>query len=449
MKEKFVYLFCAGYFLWFAGSGLTAPFLPDDMMNLYFAWFEPWKHERLAAQWILHGLFRVFGLNPLGFRAVCFGLLLFNLWLAYRLYLRLGGIEAAAPALLLFSYHAHMVDLYLSSGTIYDLLCFAFMYSALLLHIRWRQQEVTPGWLPLTGWALLYLLALGSKEMAVALPVLLTGYEAIYHRDSWRSRTLAASVVLAGAFVASRLLLSGAMGTNPAYHPDLRWTTFLDRWGAYLGSFIYQGSDLTPPWTLLALAGGLALAFGSRRQATLFGYLVFLAGALPAIFIDRRSLYVLYLPYLGLCLLLGAALESLFRRLPHRGLALMLALALALFPWHRWATPYAQKWHTEVAWQAPLAIEGLRRELPSPKRGARLLFLEDPYDRDEWLPVFAARLLYRDESLFLERQKRLPRPVTAEEMATYDAVFRLTREDGVRRISSATPPGPSTTGPAR
>jgi hypothetical protein len=449
VKEKLAFCFCAAYFLWFAAPGLTAPFLPDDLMNLYFAWFDPWRHERMAAQWILRALFALFGLNALAFHAVCFGLLLLNLWLAWRLFLRLGGFDAAAPALLLFTYNAYMIDLYLSSGTIYDLLCFAGTASALLLHVRWRQNNVTPGWILLGLWAVLFLLALGSKEMAVMLPVFLVLYEAIYHGRRWQGRTLAVSSVLTAAFLASRFLLPGAMAVSAAYRPTLGWSIFQENWSAYWGDLLYLGPAATPLRAWFLLAACLIFAFASRRRAALFGCSFFLAGALPVIFIARRGSYVLYLPYLGLCLLIGATLESAARRVPHRGIALMVLLAVALFSLHTWATPYAREWHPSVAWKAPLAIEGLQRELPTAKRGARLLFLEDPYDKEEWDLMLAARLLYRDETLFLERQKRVATPLRPEEIATYDVVFRMTREDGVRRISSATPPVPSPTGLAR
>ena len=449
MKEKLVYCFCAAYFLWFAAPGLTAPFLPDDIMNLYFAWFEPWKHERLAAQWILRALFALFGLHALAFHAVCFGLLLFNLWLAWRLFLRLGGFDDAAPALLLFSYQAFMIDLYLSSGSIYDLLCFAFTVSALLLHVRWRQSSVTPGWIKLGAWAVLCLLALGSKEMAVMLPVFLLLYEAIYHGRHWQGRTLAVSSVLTAAFLASRFLLPGAMAVSAAYRPTLGGNMFLANWSAYRGDLLYLGPAATPLRAWFLLAACLILAAASRRRAALFGCFFFLAGALPVIFIARRGSYVLYLPYLGLCLLIGATLESAARRVPHRGIALLALLAVALFPAHTWVTPFAKEWHPSVAWKAPLAIEGLQRELPTAKRGARLLFLEDPYDKEEWDLMLAARLLYRDETLFVERQKRIATLLSPEEIATYDVVFRMTRESGIRRISSATPPGPSPNGRGR
>jgi hypothetical protein len=448
VRNTLVFLFCAAYFLWFSASGLTGPLMPDDLMNIYGAWAQPWEHERLAAQMLLRGLYLAFGLNALAYRAVCYGLLLFNLAIAWRLYLRLGAFAAAAPALLLFTYQAYMGDLYLSGGTIYDLLCFALTYSCLLLHIRWRQDGTTPGWRRLAAWALLYLVALNSKEMAVALPVFIAAYEVVYHRSQWQWRNIALSGALAAGFLAVRFLRPGPIASNPAYHIDLRWSVFLDNWALYLNDLLYLGSWATPARALILWIVVIAAAALSRRRAALFGVLVFFAGSLPVIFIPHRGLFVMYLPYLGICLWAGAVLESALRMVPHRGLVLMLALAAALAPAHRWAQPYALYWYRDQSWMAPLMIEGLQREFPSAKRGARLLLLEDPYGRDEWLPLFAARLVYRDDTVFLERQKRVETPLTPAEIATYDAVFRMTREKGLTRVASATPPAPSSAGPA-
>src|SRR5437879_8431623 len=108
------------------------------MMNLYEAWFRPLvETDRYLGTLVYRGLFAVAGLNPLPYRAVCMLLLLVNLGLLYRFCLRISNSrEIAALACLLGAYHAHLADLYYSTGTIYDLLCGAIYLSAFLLASR-------------------------------------------------------------------------------------------------------------------------------------------------------------------------------------------------------------------------------------------------------------------------------------------------------------------------
>ena len=69
-------------------------------------------------------LFAGFGLNPLPFRIACFTLLILNLGLAWWLArLLTHSTEIAALSTLLGAFHPRLVDLYWSTGTIYDILC--------------------------------------------------------------------------------------------------------------------------------------------------------------------------------------------------------------------------------------------------------------------------------------------------------------------------------------
>src|ERR1017187_2362909 len=86
-------------------------------------------------------LYRWFGFDPLPFRVACFSLLALNLGLLWRFTLRLSGSrEVAFLALMLAGYHAWFVDLYYSTGTIYDLLCYAFYLGAFNLYLGVRAQ---------------------------------------------------------------------------------------------------------------------------------------------------------------------------------------------------------------------------------------------------------------------------------------------------------------------
>src|SRR6266498_1001548 len=143
----FAAAFVLAWFVWFAWSGLRAGFAPDDMMNLYGYWKPgPWRavlsqvmvgsnaYRPMGAAFYLP-LFALFGLNPLPFRVALFAALLFNVWLVWRVALRLGCTEAAAwLAALITCYHAGLADLHYSTAVVYDILCFTFYFATLLYY---------------------------------------------------------------------------------------------------------------------------------------------------------------------------------------------------------------------------------------------------------------------------------------------------------------------------
>jgi len=139
-------LFLVAYFFWFAGGGLWARFTGDDLMNLNFHLTPSFPQLLLSnlTYWttayrpmggiVYVAVYRLAGFHPMPFRVVCFALLLANLWLLYRVCLRLTERrEIALLATALVTYHAWLVNLYYSTGTIYELLCFGFYLS--LIHI--------------------------------------------------------------------------------------------------------------------------------------------------------------------------------------------------------------------------------------------------------------------------------------------------------------------------
>src|ERR1039457_842454 len=69
----FATLGIAGVFLGFAGDRLRAYFTPDEMMNLYGAWFRPLVASgRPVGDLFYRVLFAAAGLNPLPYRIACY-----------------------------------------------------------------------------------------------------------------------------------------------------------------------------------------------------------------------------------------------------------------------------------------------------------------------------------------------------------------------------------------
>jgi hypothetical protein len=46
---------------------------------------------------------------------------------------------------------------------------------------------------------------------------------------------------------------------------------------------------------------------------------------------------------------------------------------------------------------------------PHLPKGARCLFVDDPFSTDEWTPYFIMKLLYRDDTLVPDRVKMMDR----------------------------------------
>jgi Dolichyl-phosphate-mannose-protein mannosyltransferase len=286
-----------GIFLAFAGDGIRAYFTPDDMMNLYVSWSaapaELLHNDRPLGALAYRGLFALFGLNPLPYRIVCFVLLLANLGLLYRFCLRLSGSrETAAMACLLGAYHAHLADLYYSTGTIYDLLCCLFFLLAFNFYIKIRETGY-PSRRQTATLVALYGCALASKEMAIMLPLYVALYEWIFHRAEWRRviriPLLWIAIPLTTLYAVRKVAGPYAMAANPDYAPHISLRVFLTAWKWYLGDLFYgvmafNTTKLVLLWLLLAAVTAMV-----RRREVWFGWCWIILGVLPFIFIAPRG----------------------------------------------------------------------------------------------------------------------------------------------------------------
>jgi hypothetical protein len=362
-------LLICGCLFAFAGDGLGAYFTPDDMMNLYFAWSAPaLQADRPVGALFYKGMFAVFGLHSLPYRLAAFALLLANLGLLYAFCVRLArSREAAALACLLAAYQAHLADLYYSTGTIYDLLCFFFLFSALVYYLKIRaggsphaplpygrgsvggggdergrdpafQAGTTPegetalrsrdrkgavagveypaaslpSWRETMALLALYALALGSKEMAATLPALILLYELIYHRgEGWRRwRFALLCLPVAAACAALKTVGAHRMTANPAYAFDLSLHAFLAAWRHYLDLLVYGAFRVTTLNLALFFAAALALAWLARRREMLFGVGFAFIAMLPIVFVAERGLFAAYVALPGWYLYGGSALAA-------------------------------------------------------------------------------------------------------------------------------------------
>ena len=189
-------LVLAVFFCIFHAGVFKAHFGPDEMMNLYGHWQPPlWKTmfadlhfwsktvRPMGAVYYLPA-YRLFGLNPVPFSAVRCIILLVNTLVFFQLANAImRSWWAATLAAFPIAYQATIGNLHYDGAFIYDVLCGAFYFVALLYYLHCRRRGgrggLTIGQIAL--FLVFYICALDSKEMAVSLPVLVLAYELLFH----------------------------------------------------------------------------------------------------------------------------------------------------------------------------------------------------------------------------------------------------------------------------
>jgi hypothetical protein len=403
-----------------AGAGLRSGLFPDEMMNIYGYWRQPWSKllvsnllfyeggYRPAGAFFYRPLFDLAGFNPLPYRLVCFALLLTNLVLAYCLVRRLTASSATASlSTVLFAYNAYLADLYYSSGTVYDLLCFACLAGAVLLYSA-KRSKGRPGATLLAAIVALQIFGLNAKEMAAVLPVLLAGYELLFRpragRD-FRAAVITAAIVSIGMY--GRLFEVGGMAVNPAYRPSLDQAQDVLR--VYVGLMFYNPPSASGAFVVSFVSALVLSVFPARRNHIRFAALWALITPLPVLLISQRSLYVMYVPMLGVAMLAGSVLAAVLPARLKDGrsvLILPLACAALLLPLHLRHRPEGLRGVTPDEPKVRSIVALLDRQLPAMPKGARVYVDEDPFANDDWILTMLFRLYYRDDTLVVDRRKQ-------------------------------------------
>jgi hypothetical protein len=362
--------------------------------------------------------------------------------------------------MLLWAFHGKLDYLYYNAGSMYDVFCFLFFSSALLIYLRARMQCRLPGVWETAGFLGCLVCALNSKEMAVTLPAIILVYELIFYSPDFRSmRALMrwcsrdARTALLGALCVliylPAKLGAGGLAHEVGYLPNYTWARWLEDTGTYLGYLIYRANpsvqlDVTPltPHGIAVFYGILiAIALWMHSRVVWFGLVFFVITLLPVSFIPARLGFVLYLPLAGLALAAAVCLvrfkQSLYRlflktrgaRLPTSQTALRprsasitlfvaTALVIGLIDYH--FSPRAPR-----AWYSPYkkTIAELSHLYPTLPHSTRILFVHSPLDNN-WDMDFLLRLYYRDLELFITQlngpeAQRIP----LNQLPHYDRIF--------------------------
>jgi hypothetical protein len=295
----------------------------------------------------------------------------------------------------------------------------------------------------------------------VTLPVMLAAYEVIYHRRalgesgrhwSWREgRGVLVTGLLTVPYVIGKLTAAGNLAENPAYRLTISPGHYLHAFHLYLNPLLYQEHVFRDANTIQLLLAMLGIALWRRSRPLLFAWCFLLVSLLPVAFMAHYAGFFLYLPMAGWSLYAAVLLvmaRRLFANLLARltrlragrvqtvsVVALPLTLALFLAPHH-----LREGANTLLAFEnfqppSRRVAEELIALRPNLPRGARVLFIDQPFARHEYFLPFLTRLLYRDMSITVEEAPIGQGPTTGN--GHYDAVF--TFQQG--HLVDATGPG--------
>ncbi|HEU4453050.1 MAG TPA: hypothetical protein VFR81_08315, partial [Longimicrobium sp.] len=287
---------------------------------------------------------------------------------------------AAALGGALFAVHPVHVEAVSNLVGRAEVLAALLVFCAGLLHLSRR----FPAWARAAGVGALYLLALGAKEIALALPVLLLLLDALRDapgrvsigktvRESWMM-AVSTAVALAAFLLLRREAIGSAVGAEPApYLAGLstteRWAAAVGTWPEYLRLLFFParlsaewGPDLLPVsgWgdarTWLGLAMGIAVlgaaawAWSRERWVSVailwFAFAVFPISNLPfgaGALVTERSLY---LPSAALAFLAPPLLALAMRARADTRKAAALAAAAVL------ALGAARTWTRTPTWES-------------------------------------------------------------------------------------------------
>lgn len=441
----FILLFA--FFAFFHAQVPRAHFRLDEMANLYGHWRTPtWKTGlAVLAVWTkvvrpmgaiyYLPLYRLFGLDPAPFGAVRIALLFANTVLFWRLAARIGRSEwIAILAAFPVAYHADLGNLAYQGAFVYDILCGGFFFAALLYYIRCRRRRAHLGIREYCVFLGLYLAALGSKEMAVSLPVLVVAYELLFagRKASW-GPTLASAAITA-VFILGKTTGADALTAMSGYRPEFSWARFSESSVRFLNTIFYTDSFNMPGvlalWGLLLILGIWKLTRPMSDPRWLFLWIWVMVTPLPLAFLPGRGAATLYIVAAGWAMIGAMAARFLVRWLSRRlfgdfprrwGMTVGLLAAVTLYAHEtqrrdrRLSVDYLSEGQ-----ETQQVIDQFKTLQTRPAPGSQVVFLHDPFPAS-YHAIFIAALFWDDPSLEIHLQ--MHDHLTPTELAKMNYVF--------------------------
>jgi hypothetical protein len=324
---------------------------------------------------------------------------------------------------------------YYSTAFIYDVLCFTFFLGALLYYMRTRSagRMLSPRDTGIV--LLLHLFALGSKEMALTIPLVLLAWELVYHPPAWKATQFfawlrgPALVALYCAAINLVYLYGKAFGPDPmmrseSYRPHLSLhRIFAFEIASMRDLFFIDGGLNWRSVVLMWVVTGF-LAFRRRRPVLRFAWAFLMLTPIPLALLEGRSGGCLYIPFAGWAVFAAVLLvdfagaaarilaeEPLFRYAGPRALT-ALVLCIALYTWMRANQVHklesVQHAMDDVGRLTGITLEKMRVLNPHVKPGSHVAFMHDPFP--DWDMLFIAELWFRDRSLTFHILNKTPLP---------------------------------------
>lgn len=469
------------WFVFVVRGGLTSWFDADDLMNIHIYWARPWSdllkanlafwssYYRPAGGLFYRSIYALWGFHPLPFRIAVLALLSVDFALLAAVVWQLTGSRwGALIALLLIGINPSFAAAYFDTGTVYDILAYAFYWGGFALYVRFRRAGHLLSWVRLTLVFCLFVAALDAKEIAVSLPAAVGLYELVWHppanwklAELWRwvrqeGRFAAIGALADVAYVAGKRYGPNSMWQYEAYRPHYSVGAYFQSLSEYLRQLIYKPVTISSLHIAVLLAAMLVLAVIARRRCLLWGVGFIAVSVLPLAFIPRRGGFAYLVPSVGWAVYASGILDWLLQLLTGgrvwlRGALqalMLLTLAVILAPWQRnWIGMHGRAAHDGQA-QLRHSIEQIHALIPAPRRGAQILLLSDIEGRDDWNIYFLIRLFYRDPQLQVYRMTVWKNAHVNVDPRSYDYVLdwvdnRFVLVGGKSVVETARPGGPA------
>ncbi len=297
--------------------------------------YEPIPYYRPMVTLVNFVNHHLMGKTTFGYHIINLAFHILNAILLYLLVFLLFKRELLSVLAALF-FAAHPIHtnsvVWISART--DLIACFFVLLSTILFFKRKDHSGTPRLLMFWGSVVAYLLALFSKEMALALPVFLFVWDYVSEKDSIR-RKIVPYLPLAGAtvlYLVVRALVLGSLGAGEPHGPANLFQRFITMFAIYFYYFkklvfpVYLNFSpmVTTITSLLSLrfwgalvffAVVLALGLTLRRSSkeVSFGIFWILVSLIPVL--NLVPLYAsvkewwAYIPSIGFCLILGRVAE--------------------------------------------------------------------------------------------------------------------------------------------
>jgi len=452
---------------------LEGHFSTDDPMNMGYAWNHGFGYllwhsitfwstaYRPMGELLYLSIYSFFGMNPLPYRIAIVGVMVVNAYLSYRLAELLTGSRTVAFLTGVFAgAHAYMVVLYYQNSFVYDVLVYFFSILTLICYVSARKQGV-PSLFQSAGIICLFIAALNSKEIGIALAGFILAYEVLFHgAPTWagamtwmkREGRLPMIIVLLGLiYAAGKLTGPETLAKMGGYEIHLSVAKYLEstlrHWNDLFYMFKMQSRTILVAIDVVLLT---LLLFFKKSPAVRWCCFYILTALLPITFIPQRGGAQLYLGLFGWALLLAIAFVKLFEtlspalvwsrfKIPPVAISVVLVMVLTYFYVSLTVDTWRQSTAHNLEDQAETwSVLSQLRDLPfRPKPGSRVLFLDEPFK--EFRMAFIAQLVWNDHSVYIDLATTHPEALAPANIAEFDSL--LTVESGqVKLVRSSLEP---------